>query len=136
MGMTGEIKVIIKEGTSKDPRYSKYAYWALEVTGEDGTKTILTPDFDAIDKMIVDILTHETVMDIVRKRKPDNLKWRKFLSNIEEHVGKAQAKLSNFDYENLPEIYRKQYEETKKIERRYEENRKSKQMNKDVEAFI
>lgn len=79
--MTGEIKLKIKKGISKDPRYEYYPYWYLEITGESGQKINITPSFAQLRSMLLDIFEHEKAVDMSRSRKPDAPKWIKFLND-------------------------------------------------------
>lgn len=100
--MSGHMEIKIRPGLSKDPRYDNYLEWYLEVMGEDGKKTKLSPGFPVIRKMLVDILTHEYRNDATRDRNPDfNKKWLMLLKE-ESLLNDAQL---TFDTTEIPEIY-------------------------------
>jgi len=83
--MSGKIIVKVRKGVSKDPRYSYYPEWYLEVKGEDGTITTVSPTFNELADILVKILLHEKKVDLTRKRKPDFEKYMNYLiSRIEE----------------------------------------------------
>jgi len=83
--MSGKITVKVRKGVSKDPRYSYYPEWYLEIKGEDGTVTTVSPTFNELADILVKILLHEKKVDLTRKRKPDFEKYMNYLINrIEE----------------------------------------------------
>jgi len=83
--MSGKIIVKLRKGVSKDPRYSYYPEWCLEIKGEDGTITTVSPTFNELAGILVKILLHEKKVDLTRKRKPDFEKYMNYLiSRIEE----------------------------------------------------
>jgi len=83
--MSGKIIVKVRKGKSKDPRYSYYPEWYLEIKGEDGTITTVSPTFNELADILVKILLHEKKVDLTRKRKPDFEKYMNYLiSRIEE----------------------------------------------------
>jgi len=104
--MSGKIEVKVRQGRSKDPRRGWYPYWYLEIEGEDGNVTTITPTYNQIKNMLVDILVHELRVDYTRKRNPDLVKWREFLKKDLEAL--AQHKIDDF---RIPEIYLKKISE-------------------------
>jgi len=83
--MSGKITVKVRKGKSKDPRYSYYPEWYLEIKGEDGTITTVSPAFNELADILVKILLHEKKVDLTRKRNPDFEKYMNYLINrIEE----------------------------------------------------
>jgi len=82
--MSGKIKLKVREGISKDPRYKTYPYWSWEITGEDGVTTNITPSYAQLKKALIEIFVHEKKVDISRNRKPDAVKWKDFINNVLE----------------------------------------------------
>jgi len=80
--MSGEIKVKVREGFSKDPRYKTYPYWYLEILGENDTTIKITPSYEQLKKMLLEIFEHERQVDISRDRKPDAVKWQTFINEV------------------------------------------------------
>ena len=80
--MSGKIKFITRKGVSKDKKYPYYEYWALNVTGEDGTVIELTPNYKELMNVFKQIFAHEKKMDRERDRKPDATKWAEFIIGI------------------------------------------------------
>jgi tRNA-dihydrouridine synthase len=77
--MSGRITVKVRKGISKDPRYSYYPEWFLEIEGEDGTKTTVSPTFEEVANILIEILKHEKKVDLTRKRKPNFEKYKNYL---------------------------------------------------------
>lgn len=100
--MTGEIKVKIAQGNSKDPRYDYYPYWKLTVIDEDSGKQVdITPTYEQIKKMITQFLLHELYVDISpRKRKSQ---FRKDKADLIKNIRDIQPKLTDYD---VPKIYK------------------------------
>jgi len=83
--MSGQIKVKVRKGVSKDLKYPYYPEWYLEIEGEDSVKTTISPTFDELADILVEILKHEKKVDLTRKRKPNFEKYRDYLlSKIKE----------------------------------------------------
>jgi len=83
--MSGQIKVKVRKGISKDPRYAYYPEWYLEIEGENNTKTTISPKFDEMTNILIEILKHEKKVDLTRKRKPNFEKYKDYLlSKIKE----------------------------------------------------
>ena len=51
--MSGKITVKVRKGKSKDPRYSYYPEWYIEIKGEDGTITTVSPTFNELADILV-----------------------------------------------------------------------------------
>jgi len=77
--MSGRIIVKVRKGVSKDPKYSYYPEWFLEIEGEDGTKTTVSPTFEEVANILIEILKHEKKVDLTRKRKPNFEKYKNYL---------------------------------------------------------
>jgi hypothetical protein len=103
--VAGKIEVIKKYGISKDKRYSNYPYWRLKITSDDGTTIIVTPKYEDLKKMLIDIIKHERQVDIERKRKLESTRWIQWLKELLIELPKlAQCELS--DYSKQGDEYR------------------------------
>jgi hypothetical protein len=100
--MSGKIDVCVRKGRSKDPRYENYCEWYLEVEGEDGLKTKLSPPFSEMRRIIKEILIHEYRNDATRFRRPDFMKKMKMLMMSDQLFAEAQIDFEAYD---VPEIY-------------------------------
>jgi hypothetical protein len=96
--MSGKIKVKVRLGKSKNSRYSYYPEWYLEVEGEDGIKTTLSPTFEEMIMAIRDILIHERKVDMTRERKPDFERWKQKLLQTIKEVESMKIDLRFDDY--------------------------------------
>lgn len=101
--MSGKIEVKTRIGESHDPRYARYVEWYIEVKGEDGVKTTLSPKFPEMRKMLVDILVHEFRNDATRDRNPDFIKKQVLLNIADERIFE-DAQMTFEDFE-MPEVY-------------------------------
>jgi hypothetical protein len=96
--MSGKISVKVRIGTSHNGSYNCYPEWYLEVEGEDGVKTRLSPKFEDLKNVIRDILLHEKKVDMTRDRVPNFPKWKEFLKKVIEETEKIKP-------ENIELIY-------------------------------
>ena len=67
--MSGKLIFKTREGRSKDIRYFSYLEWYMEVEGEDGVVTRLSPTFPEFAEFIRKVLLHEHYNDAKLKRK-------------------------------------------------------------------
>lgn len=100
--MSGKIDVLVRAGKSKDPKYSQYCEWYLEVEGEDGVKTKLSPTFPEMRRILKKILIHEYRNDATRFRRPDFMKKMRMLMMEDPLFAEAQMDFEAYD---IPEIY-------------------------------
>jgi ABC-type transport system substrate-binding protein len=103
--MSGSITLKVRKGRSLDPRYKYYPEWYLEVKDEGSKKTcIVSPSYTKVETILIDILVHELRVDKTRNRRPDFVKWRKWLKDLstDKLIEKAQTEV---DMYNIPEIY-------------------------------
>ena len=80
--MAGEIRVKVRNGLSRDPRYESYPYWYLEVIGDDNTMTEITPSYQQLKDMLIAVFKHEQYVDKTRNRKPNATKWMNFINEV------------------------------------------------------
>lgn len=102
--MSGKMELKVRAGKSRDPRYDRYPEWYLEIEGEDGVKTKLSPSFPVMRKILKDILVHEYRNDATRFRRPDFMKKLKMLMMSDQLFAEAQI---DFECLDIPEIYLK-----------------------------
>lgn len=116
----GNLKVILQQGNSLDPRHKHYTYWRLAVEVDKNKSCVyekdgkiiveFTPRRDEFYKIIEEFLIHEAATDIVRRRKPDLPKYKETLNKLHESI---QLRLKQFE---VPTIYtdfeKKEYQET------------------------
>ena len=103
--MSGLINVKIRKGKSLDPRYEYYPEWYLEIKDEDGRMlSNVSPSYRDVEKVLIDILVHELRVDRTRDRRPDFVKWRRWLKSLstDKLIEKAQTEINAYD---IPEIY-------------------------------
>jgi len=84
--MTGQINLKVRNGFSKDARYKYYPYWYLEIIGDGNKKVNITPSFEQIRNLLIDIFNHEKMVDNSRNRIHDAPKWIKYLENTLEEI--------------------------------------------------
>jgi len=103
----GKIRVVIKQGTSRDPTHEFYPFWMVEIEGPDGKTTDVAPSYPDLKQVLLDILTHELIVDRLYGRKPEFTKYRKWLKDLlqEDLISLAQTRLSHFS--DIPLVYTK-----------------------------
>jgi len=101
----GAIKVVIKQGTPKSPHFEFYPFWMLKVVGRNGDVADVAPSYLELKQILLDILTHELIVDRVYGRKPDFTKYRGWLKDLlqEDLIKEAQTRLEHFS--EIPTIY-------------------------------
>jgi len=101
--MSGKIKLKVRKGKSLDTRYEYYpeAYW--EITGEKGEVINISPSYLTLKQIMIDFRKHELIIDETRLRKTYSSKLIKMLEELLIDV--KQTKLTEFDKENVDEIY-------------------------------
>ena len=77
--MSGKLIFRTRRGRSRDPRYEQYIEWYMEIEGEDGVKTRLSPTFPEFASFIRQILIHEFRNDATRKRRAELAKKHQVL---------------------------------------------------------
>lgn len=100
--VSGKIDVSVRAGKSKDPKYSQYCEWYLEVEGEDGVTTTLSPPFSDMRRILKEILIHEYRNDATRFRRPDFMKKMRMLMMEDQLFAEAQMDFEAYD---IPDIY-------------------------------
>lgn len=98
--MAGKIVITCCQGKSLDKRHKFYPYWRMKIVGDDGKEATATISFSQLREAIKTILLHEFRVDILRKRKPEYTKYRRFFQELTEYY--EQLKLEHF---SIPEIY-------------------------------
>ena len=101
--MSGKLIFKTREGRSKDIRYFSYLEWYMEVEGEDGVVTRLSPTFPEFAEFIRKVLLHEHYNDATRKRKDELAVKHKLLL--------GELSQMTIDMANIPEKYYKANEE-------------------------
>jgi hypothetical protein len=94
--MSGKIIFKTREGVSKMKNYDRYLEWYWEIEGEDGVKTNISPRFVDLVCIIKQIMEHERMNDLTRKRQPDYEKKSKMIKDATD---------ISVDLEDIPEIY-------------------------------
>ncbi len=109
--MSGKIDVIIEKGKPRikngrqlRPDLIYYPYWSLEVTDRNNSKikSIVTPSYLELKKVLKEILVHELRVDVAIGKRNEFKKYKEFFSP--EYVEEAQRKITEY---GLPELYRK-----------------------------
>jgi len=100
--MSGKIEVKVRPGKSLDIRYKAYPEWYLEILGENGDITTLSPSFSDLRRMLKDILVHEFRVDATRKRKKDMIKEMKEVVLDDKLISEAQTDFKMF---SIPKEY-------------------------------
>lgn len=95
----GNIRILIKQGTATDPKQKFYPMWLIEVSGPGGVTTDVCPPYSELERLLLDILTHELIVDKTRQRKLDFVKYRQWLHGIlrKDLIAKAQTRLEVFN---------------------------------------
>lgn len=70
--MSGTIKIAIRPGVCRHPKYrdSKYPTWYLKGIDESGISYTLAPSEDTICEIVKDIILHERKVDMIMDRNP------------------------------------------------------------------
>ena len=95
--MSGQLIFKTRHGRSRDPRYYQYIEWYMEVVGEDGVKTRLSPTYNEFSEFIRQVLIHEFRNDATRKRKKElAVKYKALLGELYQ---------MEIDMADIPEQY-------------------------------
>jgi len=96
--MSGKIDVKTRAGASKDPRYSAYSEWYMEVTDEDeDKKVIVSPSFLELIDALVEIGKHEYMVDITRERRPYFPEYMRMIRSISDRIEESIPKITEED---------------------------------------
>lgn len=95
--MSGKLIFKTRKGQSRDDKYAYYLEWYMEIEGEDGVKTRLSPRYDEFADFIKKVLVHEYRNDATRDRKEElGIKYRTLMQGL------AQMEI---DMVNIPYKY-------------------------------
>lgn len=61
--MSGKIDFKTRQSRSKDPKYSYYPEWYLEIVGENGKTITVSPPYREVIKILKKIFLHEYNVD-------------------------------------------------------------------------
>ena len=102
--MSGEMRFRVRLGRSLDPRYRYYPEWYLEITGEDGTETTISPRYQELCDIFEQIFAHEFLNDVMRGRTPDYTRKR-LMFHLPVLLDNAQTRFGKY-WKNPVEIPR------------------------------
>lgn len=102
--MSGEMRFRVRLGRSLDPRYRYYPEWYLEITGEDGTETTISPRYQELCDIFEQIFAHEFLNDAMRDRTPDYTRKR-LMFHLPALLDNAQTRFGKY-WKNPVEIPR------------------------------
>lgn len=104
--MSGEIRFSVRPGKSLDPRYRRYVEWYLQVIGEDGVTTTVSPKYKELCDLFEEIFVHEFLNDWMRGRDPDFTRKR-IMFHLPTLLDNAQTEFEKHwkDPVKIPRIY-------------------------------